>query len=267
MESISFDRAADFYDQTRGLPPQASEQITETLVNVIPQGAKVLEIGVGTGRIALPLLSLNVDMTGIDLSRRMMDRLRAKLSSGSRLPILVQADATRLPFAIGVFDVILAVHVYHLIAGWREAIHESLRVRKPGGMLLYGSSWRPPDTIPSQIRERFSQIVKARFPWETQPGVHNFERIRDTLLESGAKMDEWSAAVWTSKVNLAAFVGDLENRTYSSTWRLPTEVLSGSISELQLWIEDNFGPLEQEIQVPRKFVIQRFTWEEDPISV
>ncbi|MEJ2708064.1 MAG: class I SAM-dependent methyltransferase [Anaerolineales bacterium] len=261
MESISFDRAADFYDQTRGLPPQASQQITETLVNVLPHDAKVLEVGVGTGRIALPLLAHQLDLTGIDLSRRMMDRLRTKLPSGARIPTLAQADATRLPFANDVFDVILAVHVYHLIAGWREAIRESLRVRKPGGMLLYGSGWRPPDSIPSQIRERFSQIVKTRFPQKTQPGVHDFERIRDALLESGAKMDEWSAAVWTSKIRLSDFIGALENRVYSSTWSLPPEVLVDSIAELRLWIEDNFGPLEQEIQVPRKFVIQRFTWD------
>lgn len=261
MQSISFDRAADFYDQTRGLPAKASQQITETLVNVIPHGARVLEIGVGTGRIALPLVSHKLDLTGIDLSRRMMDRLRAKLPSGARLPTLVQADATRLPFVNGSFDVILAVHVYHLIAGWREAIHESLRVRKPGGMLLYGSGWRPSDAITSQIRERFSQIVKTRFPQETQPGVHDFERIRDALLESGAKMDEWSAAVWTSKVNLTDFIGALENRIYSSTWRLPPEVLAESIAELRQWVADTFNSQDQEIQVPRKFVIQRFTWD------
>jgi ubiquinone/menaquinone biosynthesis C-methylase UbiE len=261
MESISFDRAADFYDQTRGLPPQASQQITETLVNVIPLGAKVLEIGVGTGRIALPLLAHQLDLTGIDLSRRMMDRLRTKLPSDARIPTLAQADATRLPFANGVFDVILAVHVYHLIAGWREAIRESLRVRKPGGMLLYGSGWRPPDSIPSQIRERFSQIIKTRFPQETQPGVHDFARIRDALLESGAKMDEWSAAVWTSKIKLSDFISALENRVYSSTWRLPPEVLAVSIAELRQWVADTSGSLEQEIQVPRKFVIQRFTWD------
>jgi ubiquinone/menaquinone biosynthesis C-methylase UbiE len=261
MKSISFDRAADFFDQTRSLPAQASQQVTETLVNVFPSDAKVLEIGVGTGRIALPLVARGVDLTGIDLSRRMMERLRAKQPNVAHLPALARADATRLPFANAVFDVILAVHVYHLIAGWQMALQESLRVRKRGGVLLYGSGWRPPDSMPSQIREHFIQIVKAKYPQETQPGVHDFERIKHTLLETGAKMDEWSAAVWTGTIHLAGFIQDLENRTYSSTWRLPSEVLSSSVAELRVWAKDQFGDLEQEILVPRKFVVQRFTWD------
>ena len=41
-------------------------------------GGPVLELGVGTGRLALPLAAAGLDVTGIDVSAAMLDRLRAK---------------------------------------------------------------------------------------------------------------------------------------------------------------------------------------------
>lgn len=48
----------------------------------LAQGGRVLELGIGTGRIALPLLERGVDVTGIDSSAAMVERLRAKPRGG-----------------------------------------------------------------------------------------------------------------------------------------------------------------------------------------
>ena len=65
-ESLSFDRVADRYDATRVHPAEASAEIAAGLMRVggIQAGAEVLEIGIGTGRIALPLLASGVNVTG-----------------------------------------------------------------------------------------------------------------------------------------------------------------------------------------------------------
>jgi hypothetical protein len=52
--AIDFDRAADTYDGTRALPPEALGQTTELLSGEIGS-RRCLEVGVGTGRIARPL--------------------------------------------------------------------------------------------------------------------------------------------------------------------------------------------------------------------
>ena len=54
-ESISFDRAAGYYDDTRSLPDAEMEVLVSRLVAEIPRDGTCLEIGIGTGRIA-PIL-------------------------------------------------------------------------------------------------------------------------------------------------------------------------------------------------------------------
>ena len=79
--SISFDRAVEYYDSTRGYPPEIAEAIGSALIgatDATPQ-TRFLEVGVGTGRIALPIIARGHDYTGVDISAAMMSRLRAKL--------------------------------------------------------------------------------------------------------------------------------------------------------------------------------------------
>lgn len=67
-------------------------------------GGRVLELGVGTGRLALPLAAAGLDVTGIDASTAMLDRLRAK--PGATAVTLVHGDmAAGLPS--GPFAVVL----------------------------------------------------------------------------------------------------------------------------------------------------------------
>jgi SAM-dependent methyltransferase len=135
VESVNFDRAAGFYDATRALPATAMAQLTGLLAAELAGRQPCVEIGVGTGRFALPLRAAGIAMAGTDISGAMLRRLAANAGGGSPFP-LAQADATRLPFAAGTFGSVLAVHVLHLIPDWRVAVDEAVRVLRPGGALL-----------------------------------------------------------------------------------------------------------------------------------
>ena len=54
-DSIAFDRAAEYYDDTRGLSEEGVRHTTEALAEVFRGGGPILEVGVGTGQVALPL--------------------------------------------------------------------------------------------------------------------------------------------------------------------------------------------------------------------
>ena len=73
--SISFERAADYYDQTRPLTDEARDAMTDLLSRQIGDREPTLEIGVGTGLVALPLHRAGVRIVGLDLSRAMVDKL------------------------------------------------------------------------------------------------------------------------------------------------------------------------------------------------
>jgi len=72
------ERVAATYDETAEVyRPGAADAAAEVLAGLAGSG-RALELGIGTGRIALPLARRGVDVHGIDLSRAMVARLRAK---------------------------------------------------------------------------------------------------------------------------------------------------------------------------------------------
>jgi SAM-dependent methyltransferase len=89
-----------------------AEWETDAAVDVLAQlagaGGKVLELGIGTGRLAIPLVGRGIDVHGVDASEEMLQKLRQK-SGGERIPVVVgdfaKVDAGR-DFAL----VVLAVN-------------------------------------------------------------------------------------------------------------------------------------------------------------
>jgi SAM-dependent methyltransferase len=79
------DRIADVYDeQHRFLDPEPEAEFLAALAGDGP----VLELGIGTGRVALPLRARGVDVHGVDASERMVEKLRAK-PGGATVPVTI----------------------------------------------------------------------------------------------------------------------------------------------------------------------------------
>src|SRR5581483_8300610 len=118
---MSFDRVADVYDATRALPAGVPDAIARRIeeATYAGPGTRFLELGVGTGRIAEPLIAAGYPYTGVDISADMLARLRAKAGNAPNLTI-AEADITNLPFPDDSFDVALTVHVLHLVSDWHK---------------------------------------------------------------------------------------------------------------------------------------------------
>jgi SAM-dependent methyltransferase len=72
--------------------PEAIDPVVDFLAERAA-GGRALELGIGTGRIALPLAARGVAVHGIDLSEEMVERLRAK-PGGDRIPVTIGDFAT-----------------------------------------------------------------------------------------------------------------------------------------------------------------------------
>src|SRR5579863_5870069 len=70
------ERIADVYDEITA-PTTSAEQAVEFLASVAGK-RRVLELGVGTGRVAIPLAARGFKVLGIDSSRSMAKKMRAK---------------------------------------------------------------------------------------------------------------------------------------------------------------------------------------------
>ena len=74
---------ADIYDATS---QRGDEEETVAFLERIAAGGRVLELAIGTGRIALPLAARGVDIEGIDIAPAMVAKLRAK-PGGEKIPV------------------------------------------------------------------------------------------------------------------------------------------------------------------------------------
>jgi ubiquinone/menaquinone biosynthesis C-methylase UbiE len=71
------DRIADVFDDIMAFPASETNAAVDELFR-LSAGGPALELGIGTGRVALPLAQRGIAVYGIDSSRKMIDILRSK---------------------------------------------------------------------------------------------------------------------------------------------------------------------------------------------
>lgn len=255
-QSIAFDRAADYYDETRGFPPGEETHVAVLMAQAgrLTPRSRALEIGIGTGRIALPLAKYTRGVYGVDLSLPMLERLCAKRVD-ERVHI-VQGDATRLPFATHSFDAAIAVHVFHLIPDWDNLVGELERVLKPGAPLLngwneYGHSlfwdaWN--DALPDQC----CGTQRGR-------GIHRKES-ETFLVKRGWHMGEQLDHHYHYEYTPQFFVDGLRRRIWSSTWTMSDEALNRGIEAVQAAVQAAHADPTQPIEAAASFHVKPFSF-------
>jgi len=258
MTSVNFDRAAGFYDQTRGMPAYIAGEMASLALELIGPGAHVLEIGVGTGRIAKPLLSHGLRLIGIDLSRKMMAHIRSDRPDAK----LINGDIIRLPLKSTQFDAVIAVHILHLVSDWQIALAEARRMLRPGGALLLGRNDRASHSAPNVIgdmREHLRGFLDARGIRTRAIGAIEDE-VRQALLASGARVEERRTQGWSTHMTLAADIDGVSNRLWSNLWSVPDDALADGVAELRRYAIQRFGSTDVAVEGEQHFVWQRFTW-------
>lgn len=250
---IRFDAIAANYDGVRGHPPEVAEQIGRAIAAMAGTNARVLELGVGTGRIALPVAAAGCRVAGIDISAEMLRIARAK--ERDQTLWLVQGTIERLPFADGVFDATLAVHVLHLARDWRAALAEALRVLRSGGVFIQGRDWRDPQSCVGRLRSKLRETLIELLPGSRPPGAG--AAVGQALAKLGATVEpEMVVATWVAPISPAQVLAEMESRSDAETWVLDDATLRTAIQRLRTWAEHVYQDIQQPEMVERRFVIQ-----------
>ena len=288
MPSISFDRVAHAYDATRGYPLGIDQQIAKAIIDTVHATSETtfMEVGVGTGRIAFPLVSLDHTYTGVDISENMVQQLATKLLQNGwqeyqqvwgSLPDeigisartvsryrneeksasmrLLLSDMTSLPFHDAAFDVVLAVHVFHLVDGWQQALLEVLRVIRPGGGFLH--CWD--EFLTSErwpVGETWVKIVHELGGEVKRPGADERSEVTTWLKDHALRPQEIPVVQWEVTQTPRQSLEQVTRRLWSSTWVVPDDIFAELIVRLESWAKDYFGTdIDKQFNGTRQFIV------------
>jgi SAM-dependent methyltransferase len=251
--SIAFECAIEDYDRTRSLPPEAMEAVLRLLTNEFEDHQPCLEIGVGTGRMALALVGHGLRMVGIDLSLTMLGELRRKAGGRSPFPI-ARADAVHTPFADASFGAGLAVHVLHLIPGWRDALTELARVvRRPGVVLVDaggpGTGWWP------ALEKRFREEAGIS---PGSVGLDKGEDVDGHMAFLGAKARRLEPIDANEQTTIGERIDWLEAGVFSFTWQVDEATRRATAERCRTWARRRFGPLDRPTTLSRTVVYRAY---------
>lgn len=135
-----YDAIGRSYDETRKADAKILAGIVKHLA--LPRGARLLDVGCGSGNYTIALAEAGFAIEGVDISETMLAHARSKRSDLT----WHQGDARKLPFPDASFDGVVSVLATHHMDDLDAALRHMARVVKPGGPLVLFTS------TPSQMR-------------------------------------------------------------------------------------------------------------------
>ena len=177
-----------FYEQGLAHSPVAGD-IEFYLARAHEEGGPVLELGVGTGRVAIPLAEAGFDVAGVDPSRAMLDVARTRIAARGLEHKITLVEAGMENFALDQKFALALIpfRAFHHVAsgaGQRRALANIRAHLRPGGLLILDifdadlSTVTPGAVSPAQPREIVDAKTGARVRRTT------LERINDPFAQT-----------------------------------------------------------------------------------
>jgi ubiquinone/menaquinone biosynthesis C-methylase UbiE len=240
QESVSFDKAAGYYDRTRTIPAAiANAQRDAILAELGNVGAdRLLEIGIGTGLVSRPLMERGVHVTGVDISPKMLGRLRQQLTDAHAPPHLLLGDATRLPFAAGAFPAIVMSHVFHVVADVERTLDEITRVLAPGGVFLHdrtryseSNPWHASYAAREELMASLGVVVRHR-PTPTE--------IERGLQARGGSLRVARYAERTVENVAEGMLAQARSNLFSWSWGVAEDTFQAFLGKYDQWCREHY---------------------------
>ncbi len=209
-ESKLYGEFAPLYDKVFGkIFYSRLERVIEELQ--IPRGAKVLEVGAGTGT-SFPAYPGHCQITGIDLAPDMLTRARQKIAENGWGHIKVlEMNALELDFPDNSFDYVMAFHVVTVVPDPVAMIREAKRVCKPGGKIVIVNHFTSDFPVLGMVTRSLDPITRW-LGWRTDLELKPFIAATDLTVERIYKITK--SSLYTVLVGTKTVSGQTSMHTH-----------------------------------------------------
>ena len=184
-----YDRVAPLYDLYTSPMERLGGVRARQRLMALARG-RVLEVGVGTG-LNLEHYPDGVDLTGLDISGRMLERARRRAEALGRRLRLVQGDVEHLDFPDHAFDTVTATCVFCSVADPVQGLREVRRVVRPDGQVLLYEHVRPSGRLLGALFDLLTPVTRRLFG----PSINR--RTEDNVLAADLRIiDVRRKGIW-----------------------------------------------------------------------
>lgn len=240
--SLSFDEMAKTFDHQRGLPRAALRAWVELIDQLAPANTlRVIEPGIGTGRVALPLAAMGHPVTGTDISRPMLDACHrnAELLGVSDSLDLHLADAIDLPVADQSFDLGLIAQLLYLVPDWTAVLDELARAVKPGGFVIHLTEPTSESPALASWSSSWREMIEATGYRHTELAPSD-EDVRAEFLRRWPDVEIRQFASWTFGQTVSEAMQGYGDRIRPLYESVPEEMFQSSVSNFLTWAQGAF---------------------------
>ena len=217
------ERVAARYDEDEPemFDPAVVDPAVDFLVELAGEG-RALELAIGTGRIALPLAQRGVPVHGIDMSKAMVARLRAK-PGGEDIAVTIGDFATTT--VEGTFSV--AYLVFNTIHNLTTQAEQVACFRNVAAHLEPGGCFVIEVGVPSLRRLPPGETIRAFHLSETRWGIDEFDVANQGLISHHFQIVDGRVErnsvpfryVWPAELDLMAQLAGMSLRERWSGWK------------------------------------------------
>jgi SAM-dependent methyltransferase len=216
--------------------PGVVDPVVDFLANLAGHGA-ALELGIGTGRIALPLARRGIRVHGIDLSAAMVGRLRAKPGAENIAVTIGDFATTRVE---GTFSVVYLV--FNTIMNLTTQDEQIACFENVAAHLEPGGSFVIEVGVPALQRLPPGETIRAFELSATRLGFDEYDVVSQGLISHhysvvDGKLEVFSAPfryVWPSELDLMAKLAGMRLRDRWAGWQREP-FTSGSTKHVSVW--------------------------------
>ena len=145
----------------------------------VSSGTRALDLACGTGDIGYALAARGARVTGLDITRRMLEIARTKHADAPAA--FVAAHMMALPFPDRAFDLVTAGYGVRNVPQIAPAIAEMHRVLRPGGRVLSLDFDRPPNALVRYIYLGYLTVVGAALGWVLHRDPDTYRYIPESI--------------------------------------------------------------------------------------